>query len=303
MTERGQRLRSSNKTVGYIAAIVVHAVIIGAVFINFTNKNNSETVEAAFAEKVDVVRATTIEESEIQKQQELLKQQDRDKQKQQELEQQRLKDLQAKAEQEKQRIEDLKKQQEQEKEKAAELEKEREALALKRKEEEEEREKELAERKKEEAEEAERKKKLAEEKEREEQLAQQKLDEEQAERQRLLQESLAAEQAFLAEQISKERATTLTQKHLALIAQQIKNVRTLDPGIESWRKTLVNIKVSSSGAVTAVRTLESSGSPLYDRSVETAIFKASPLDIPPASIDANLHQQFLDFDFLVKVSD
>lgn len=294
MTERGQRKRKNNKIVAYTAAILVHAVIIGAVFVNFTR--DTETVEAAYADKVDVVRATTIEESQIQQQENLLKEQEREKERQRELEQQQLKELQAKAEQEKRNIEDLKKLQEQEKLKAAELEKEREALALKRKEEEEEREKELAA-------EAERQKKLAEEKKREEQLAQEKRELEETERQRLLQESLAAEEAFLAEQISKERTTTLVQKHLALIGQQIKEVRTLTPGIESWRETLVNIKVSSSGDVTSVRTLESSGSAAYDRSVETSIYKASPLAIPDSSIDANLHRQFLDFDFLVKASD
>ena len=134
-------------------------------------------------------------------------------------------------------------------------------------------------------------------------MAQQKLDEEQAERQRLLQESLAAEQAFLAEQISKERATTLTQKHLALIGQQIRSVKTLPPGTESWRETVVRIKVSSSGEVMSVTTIESSGSEPYDRSAETAVYKASPLNIPPASIDADLHQRFLDFEFNVKASD
>jgi len=294
MTERGQRKRKNNKVIAYTAAALVHAIIIGAVFINFAK--DTETVEAAYADKVDVVRATTIEESQIQQQQDLLKQQDQERERLRELEQERIKELQAKAEQEKQNIEDLKKQQEEEKLKAAELEKEREALALKRKEEEEEREKELAE-------EAERQKKLAEEKERQEQLAQEKRELEEAERQRLLQESLAAEEAFLAEQISKERTTTLTQKHLAMISEQIRDVRTLTPGIESWRKTLVNIKVSSSGEVTSVRTLESSGSAAYDRSVETAIYKASPLAIPDSSVDEALHRQFLDFEFLVKVLD
>ena len=67
-------------------------------------------VDAAYAEKVDVVRATTVDQAELKKHQDLLKQQDRDKEREKELEEQRLKDLQAQAEKEKQRIEDLKKQ-------------------------------------------------------------------------------------------------------------------------------------------------------------------------------------------------
>ena len=298
MNERGQRSRRSNKTVAYIAAGLIHAVIIGALFVNFT-KDKPEVVDAAYAEKVDVVRATTVDQAELKKHQDLLKQQDRDKEREKELEEQRLKDLQAQAEKEKQRIEDLKKQQEEEKEKAEELLKEREALALKRKEEEEE----LAERKKKEAEEEERKKKLAEEQERKEQLAKELKEQQEAEMQKQLQEQLAAEEAFVAEQISKERTTTLVQKHLYEIGQKIKSVRTLSPGIETWRKSTVNIKVSPSGDVQSVRTIESSGNVQYDRSVETAVYKASPLPIPDANEETQVNKQFWDFDFIVKVSD
>ncbi|MBX2847848.1 MAG: TonB family protein [Acidiferrobacterales bacterium] len=299
MSQRGKRSRRSNKAVAYIAAGLVHVAILGALFVNIT-REKPEVIEAANADKVDVVRATTVDQAELKKHQELLKQQDSEKERQKELEQQRIKELQAKAEQEKQKIEDLKKQQEQEKEKAAELQKEREALALKRKEEEEQREKELAEQKKKEDEEAERKKKLAEEQKRKEELAQQLKEQQNAEMQKQLQEQLAAEEAFLAEQISKERTTTLVSKHMALIGQQIKAALRLDPGTESWRKSLVNIKVSPSGDVQSVRTIESSGSLQYDRAVETAVFKASPLPIPDAEANPQVNRQFLDFDFIVK---
>lgn len=299
MSERGKRLRSSNKMVAYIAAGLVHVVIIGALFVNIT-REKPETVEAAFADKVDVVRATTVDQAELKKHQDMLKQQDRDKEREKELEQQRLKDLQAQTEKEKQRVEDLKKQQEQEKEKAAELQKEREALALKRKEEEEQREKELAEQKKKDDAEAERKKQLAEEQKRKEELARELKEKQEAEMQSQLQQQLAAEEAFLADQISKERTTTLVQKHMALIGQQIKSALRLDPGTESWRKSVVIIKVSPSGDVQSVRTLESSGSIQYDRAVETAVYKASPLPIPDSGAEPQVNRQFLDFDFIVK---
>ncbi len=302
MSAHGKRNRRSNKTIAYTAAALVHVIIIGALFVNFT-KDSREVIEAADADKVDIVRATTVDQAELEKHQDLIKQQDNEKEQQRELEQQRLKDLQAQAQQEKDRIEDLKKEQEQEKEKTAELQKEREALALKRKEEDEQREKELAERKKEEAAEAERKNKLAEEQQRKEELANQLKEQQDAELKKQLQEQLAAEESFLADQISKERTTTLVQKHLAMIGQRIKAVRTLDPGIESWRKTIVNIKVSPSGEVQSVRTIESSGSVQYDRSVETAVFKASPLPIPDSVTESQVNQQFWDFDFIVKVLD
>ena len=289
------RSRRSNKTIAYIAAGLVHAVIIGALFVNFT-KDKPEVVEAAFAEKVDVVKATTVDQTELKKQQDLIKQQDKDKQEQQELEQQRLKDLQAQAQQEKDRIEDLKKQQEQEKEKTEELQKEREALALKRKEEEQ-AEKELAEAKQKEAEEAARKKKLADEQKRKEELAKQR---EADEKQKQLQEQLAAEEAFLADQVAKERSVTLAQKQMFAITERVKAVRTIIPGVERGRKSVVNIKASSRGDVQSVVTIESSGNAQYDRSVETAVYKASPLPVPDAASEPQANAMFREFELEVR---
>lgn len=301
MTQRGKRSRRSNKTVAYTAAGLIHVALVGALFVNFT-KDETEVVEAAYAEKVDVVRATTVDQAELKKHQDLIKQQDLEKERQKELEQQRLKDLQAQAQQEKDRIADLKKQQEQEKVKAEALQKEREALALKRKEEEEQAEKDLAERKKKEAAEAERLKKLADEQARKDALAKQEREEQEAEMQRQLQDQLAAEEAFLAEQISKERTTTLISKYSALIQQAVEKNKRISPNTESWRVAKINIKLSPFGAVQSARIIESSGSAQFDREVESAVLKSSPLPIadPETESEANAKLRDLNFTFTAK---
>ena len=84
MSERRQRESARNKLIAYTAAGVVHAVIIGALLFNFASKPDS--IDADFAEKVDVVKATTVDESEIEDQKNKLKQQEREKRRQQELE-------------------------------------------------------------------------------------------------------------------------------------------------------------------------------------------------------------------------
>lgn len=283
MNERGKKSRHSNKTKAYISAALVHAIIIGALFVNVSNK--PKTIEAAYAEKVDVVRATTVDEAQIKKQQDLLKQKDREKERQKKREQQKLKKLKQEAKKEQQRIIDLKEKQKRQQQKDAELEAQRKALALKRQKEEEQRKERLAEQK------------------RQDDLAEAQRKEEELERQQRLQDRLAAEEAFIAEQIAKQRTTTLIQKHLALVGNRIRSVRTLDPNTERWRKSVVNIKVSSSGDVKSVRTIESSGSQQYDKSVETAVYKASPLPIPDASTEPAGNRQFWDFDFVVKAAD
>ena len=284
MSERRKRLSAKNRMTAYIAAGVVHAGIIGALVFNFTSKR--ETVDAAYAEKVDVVKATTIDESEIKKQQDKLKQAERERQRKKEQERKRLERLKQEAKDEEKRLADLKKKQETEREKAAELERQRKEIALKKQQEEELRKKREEERKKKEADERRRKQEL-------DRIAR---EEQALEAQRQMNEALAAEEAFIAEQRARERTTTIVMKHLAMVESRVNAVRTVDPSFETWRKSVVDIKLSPFGDVQSVRTIESSGSARYDASVEAAIFKASPLPIPDARTEPDANRRFLDFE-------
>lgn len=83
----------------------------------------------------------------------------------------------------------------------------------------------------------------------------------------------------------------IVNKYAALISRKIE---------QNWRQPLdvasdlscrVNIKLQPTGKVISVRVLESSGSLSFDRSVETAVRKASPLPVPE---DRELFEQFRD---------
>ncbi|MBT8114497.1 MAG: hypothetical protein KJP04_03910, partial [Arenicella sp.] len=221
MTDRHKSTDARNKTLGYVAAGVVHAVIIGALLINFSSK--PKKVDADFAEKVDVVKATTVDESAIKQQQEMLLQAERERQREKQQEQKRVEDLKKQAEREKKRIKDLKVKQQQEQKKTQELERQRKQIALKRQREEEQRKQQEEERKQ--KQEAERLRKIEQDRQREE--AERIAAEQQAlETQRLLNESIAAEEAFRAEQLARERTTTMIAKYTALIKQKVASVRT-----------------------------------------------------------------------------
>jgi len=287
MSERRTRSQSKNRTIAYVAAGLVHALIIAALLVNFTS--DPEPIDAAFAEKVDVVKATTVDESEIKRQQDKLKQEDREKQRKKELERKRLEQLKKDTAQEQKKIEDLKKKQKLEQDRAVELENQRKAIALKKQQEEEKRRLEKIEQQ--------RKDKLAADKRERERLEREELERIKREEQELLAQQqmnqlLAQEEAFLAEQRAKERATTLLAKYTALITEKVKRYRTISPDFERWRTTTMNVKLSSSGAVQSVRIVKSSGSDRYDRSVETAIYQASPLPIPAAADDPGVNREF-----------
>lgn len=293
MSERRSRISSKNRTVAYLAAGLVHAAIIGALVFNFASK--PKPIEAAFADKVDVVKATTVDESDIQAQQDKLKREEREKQRKKEQDRKRLEQLKKQSELEKKKIEDLKKTQEREKQKAEKLEAERKAIALKKQQEEAKRKQEEIERK--------RREKLAAEKREQELKRQEELDriareERELEALRQMQERIAAEEAFMAEQRAKERATTLLGKYTALIKEKVSRYRTISPDFERWRTTTMNVKLSSSGDVLSVHIVKSSGSQRYDRSVETAIYQASPLPIPAAAEDPGVNRQFQNLNII-----
>jgi len=300
MSKRQRKVGVTNKMVAYIAAGVVHAAIIGAMLFNFTSKPKT-VIEAFDADKVDIMNATTIEESQIKDQQDLLKKKEAEKKRREEQEKKRLEDLQKQAKDEKKKIEELKEQQREEKEKAQELEAERKKIALEKKEEDKKRAKEEAERKKKEAE---RKKKEEAEKERKEKVAREKKaadDKKRAEDEaakKRLDDLLAEEEQRVSAQntdrIAKERTATISSKYAALIREAVNQKRTISPDFERWRVAEINIKLSPRGDVLGVRTVKSSGSSRYDRDAETAIRKASPLPIPSEQEDAQAHQIFRD---------
>lgn len=297
MNERRDRLTARNKMVAYIAAGIVHAVIIGALVFNFSSR--PESIETDFAEKVDVVKATTVDESEIKRKQDEIKRQEREKQRKKQADRDRLK---RERERELKKIEDLKKQQLQEKIKAEELQQQRKEIALKKKQEEEQRKLEAQERLQQRLREEEARKKreadLA-KKRQQEKLRQQELDrivreEQELQAMREMKERLAREEALIAKQRAEQRATTLASKYGALIKQRVRPKITISPDFSPTLSTRMNVKLSPSGGVQSVRVIESSGNRAYDRAVETAIYASSPLPIPSREEDPDVNSMFQD---------
>jgi len=85
-------------------------------------------------------------------------------------------------------------------------------------------------------------------------------------------------------------------EHVRLIREKI--VRNWNMPLHSQRgknddalKAHVNVQVAPSGEVESAHIVKSSGDPVFDRSVENAVLKASPLPLPT---DSNLVERFQD---------
>jgi colicin import membrane protein len=295
MSDR-RKAGSKNRVMAYIAAAVVHLLVIAALLYNFSNNEPRETIDAFEAEKIDTVKASVIDESQIKDQQEKLKKADLERERKKREEKQRqqdeLKKIQQQADQEQQKVIDLQDKQKLEKEK---LESQRKAIALKKKKDEALRKKnEKIAKQKEEAE----KKRIAELK---KQVARE--EEDLRERQRinkLLAEEEAERLQLAADRRAKERTTTVMSQYSAKIEQAIKDKWRVAPGTESWRVAKINIKLSPDGQVLKVVVINSSGSQDYDRSVETAVLQASPLPFPTVEEDPSAHQVLQDININLK---
>jgi colicin import membrane protein len=299
-----------NRVMAYIAAGAVHLLLIAVLLFNFINDEPRQTIDAFDAEKIDTVKASVIDESQIKDQQEKLKQAELDRQRKKRDDKQRqqdeLKKIQQQADQEKQKVTEL---QDKQKLEQQNLENQRKEIALKLKKEDDQRKKDADQRKKE-----------ADQRNKEERLAKQQAELEQRriadlkrqvaeeeedlrERQRinkLLAEEDAERQQREADRRAKVRTTTIMSQYSARIEQAIKNKWRVAPGTETWRVAKINIKLSSDGRVLKVVVINSSGSQDYDRSVETAVLQASPLPFPTVEEDASAHQILQDININVK---
>ena len=259
----------------FIMAVALH---LGLIFFLLVGVDWLKDPEAG-RPKVEVVKATVIDESMIRAEAEKLK-----KEKQQAKARQLAEKTKAQKELEqlKKQQADLKKKQKAEKKRLADLEKKRKTEAKKRaiekkKRAEAERKRKAAEakRKKTEAKKkAEAKKRAEADKRRKAAEARKRRQEEAARKRReQLQESLKAEQ--------NERA--LRRFVSALGAKVTSNWRR-PPGTGAGFKCKLRVRVASNGTVLGVQVVQSSGNSAFDRSAEAAVFKSDPLPAPPAGV-------------------
>ncbi|TNF95161.1 MAG: cell envelope integrity protein TolA [Gammaproteobacteria bacterium] len=295
-----------NNARAIVLAILVHVIAIAILVVNLEWFEPSPKPVQQSAP----VQATTVNKQAIEK--ELARQQAEEKRK---LEEER-KRLQ-KIEQEKKRLAELerkrkveeKRQKEEAIKKKKAEEKRKKELALKKKKEEEARkkaveEKKLAEKKKREAE----KKRLAEKKKREELARKKKLEEERkkkelAKKKRLEQERLAKareqkrREEALMQALEDEMKQSKIDQYIALIREDVQNNWYIPATARTGMECVLLIRLFPSGEVQSVQVTQTSGDPVFDKSVQDAVYRASPLPVSSTSAGDLFQSKFREFNF------
>jgi len=194
-----------------------------------------------------------------------------------------------KAEQEKKRKVEAErtKKAEQEKKRKAEAERTKKAEQEKKRKAEVERKKKAEQEKKRKAE-VERKKKAEQEKKRKVEAERKKKAEAEAARRK------EAEQALQA-QLAEEQAQHALSEYIPHIQAKIQRNWLRPPGSSAGLSCLILVKLIPGGEVVDAKVVRSSGDPLFDRSVETAVLKASPLPLPQ---DTAMFKHFREIQFI-----
>jgi colicin import membrane protein len=108
-----------------------------------------------------------------------------------------------------------------------------------------------------------------------------------------LQQQLAAEQAGM----EAARVQGVVAEYIGYIQERIQRSWLRPPGSAEGLSCIVQVSLIPGGDVARVQIVRSSGDPVFDRSVETAVYKASPLPLPP---DAALFKHFRDLRLIFK---
>ena len=232
--------------------------------------------------QAELVDMTRVREMEAQKKAEQQRIEDQKRKQQQEKQRQAEAQRNKKADQEKQRKLEAqrKKKAEQEKQRKAETERKKKAEQEQQRQAEAER-KQQAEQEKQRKAEAERKKKAEQEKQRKAEA----LRQQQAEK---------ALQAQLAEEAALARAESALSQFIPYIQQKVQNSWRRPAGSPPGLSCVIQVKLIPGGEVVSAKVVQGSGDTLFDRSVETAVLKASPLPLPD---DPAMFKYFREINF------
>lgn len=232
---------------------VIFAVLVHVVFAAILLITlDSKTSTPAINPDIKIVKAQVIDEAKIKK------------------ERQRKEALKRKEQERKQR--------EAEKKRQAELKKKREL----------EKKKKLALKKKKEAEA--KKKKLAEENKRKEELKKKQEEQERQQRIAEMQKQMELEEAERKKLAQRAAQQKEVDRYRVLIKQAISNKWRVPVSARKGQECILRLTLIPSGEVIRVDVVKSSGDTAYDRSVEAAVYKASPLPLPPA--ESGLFNEF-----------
>ena len=104
-------------------------------------------------------------------------------------------------------------------------------------------------------------------------------------------------QAQLAEEVAQARAESALSQYIPYIQDKIQRNWLRPAGSPKGLSCLILVKLIPGGEVVDARVVRSSGDALFDRSVETAVLKASPLPMPE---DAAMFKYFREINFNFK---
>ena len=106
-----------------------------------------------------------------------------------------------------------------------------------------------------------------------------------------LQKQIAAKQAAIAQQRS-EAINGVVDQYKGLILEAISKNWLVPPGTDPSLASQLVITLGAAGKVTNVQVVKSSGNALLDQSAIAAVYKASPLPMPPDADAAAMFKQF-----------
>jgi colicin import membrane protein len=107
-------------------------------------------------------------------------------------------------------------------------------------------------------------------------------------REELAQEQAASEQRSVREQLAREQAAASARalnEYVARIQAKVRSNWILPPDLQGNPEAIFLVSQLPNGEVLTVRTVKSSSIPAYDRAVERAILKSSPLPLPASKSD------------------
>jgi colicin import membrane protein len=107
-------------------------------------------------------------------------------------------------------------------------------------------------------------------------------------------EAEQALQAQLAEEAALARATSALSEFIPYIQEKVQNSWLRPAGSPRGLSCVIQVKLIPGGEVVGAKVIQSSGDPLFDRSVETAVLKASPLPLPA---DPAMFKHFREINF------
>jgi len=275
------------RSIGY--AVLLHLVLLGLLSISF---RFPVRLDAPGGPRPEVVRAVAVDETRVAAELQKLKARDAEKERAVREQEERVQKLKAEAaeaerarKQEEQRLKevaDKRRQAEAEEKKLAEKRaaEEAKAAAAEKKRKEEESRKAAAEKTRK-ADEA--KRKAAAEAERKKAEEAQRRKEE---------ESL---RAAMEEERRQQRAASALSEYAPIIQQRVSRYWVRPPGADDGLKCRLLVRLTPGGEVTDVKIVRSSGNAAFDRSVQNAVFKATPLPLPD---DPELARYFRDIEFI-----